>query len=95
MAKKEGQYEVNIVWPKDVHADARIANYFTFTDDGQGVYLAFGHVPPLPVVPEGVTEVTPAVRSTIFLTHQNALQLAGMLKAYAEVKDQASPEGEG
>lgn len=31
-----------MAWPADAYAGAQVSNYFVVTDDGTGVYLAFG-----------------------------------------------------
>ena len=65
MTEENVRIEAKIEWPPDAYAGAAVANFMVLSDDGHGVYLAFGHIPPFPAAPpEGVPTVVPNVRAT-------------------------------
>lgn len=49
-----GQEQINVTihWPSDTYQDAKPANTFVFTDNGDSVCIAFGFMPPPPNVQE-------------------------------------------
>ena len=94
MTENELRVEAKIEWPPDTYAGAAIANFIVLSDDGQGVYLAFGHIPPFPAPPpEGLQTVVPNVRATVYLTYKNAVELGQLLNQFIERK-QGEQQGE-
>lgn len=86
-AGPEGQFEARIDWPADTHVNAALANFIVMSDDGQGVYLAFGHIPPFAQAPpEGLTTVVPNVKASVYLTYKNTFELAQLLTQFVEMK---------
>lgn len=93
--RKQGEFEVGVSWPSDTFEAPHLVNHFIFADDGQGVYLAFGHVAPPAQMANGrtVTSVEASPRAALFLSHTNALQLAEVLREYAQ--DKTNTQGSG
>ena len=85
--------EAKITWPEDAYADAQVSNYFVVTDDGTGVYIAFGFIPPFPgTPPEPLETVTPRIQSSVFVNHANAEQLAEVLEHVATLRAEAQEQ---
>ncbi len=79
--------EAKITWPADAYADAQVSNFFVVTDDGTGVYVGFGFIPPFPgPPPETLETVTPRIQSAVFINHVNAKQLADVLNQVAALR---------
>ena len=84
---KQQQWEARVEWPSDSYANAVVTNHFVISDDGQGFYMAFGHIPPLPgPPPEGLEVIRPEIRASVYLSHQTAEQLAAILGKYVEMR---------
>ncbi|MGV0768702.1 hypothetical protein [Mycobacterium syngnathidarum] len=49
---KPEQIEVTVHWPTDTYKNAKPANLFVFTDNGDSVCLSLGFMPPPPNVKE-------------------------------------------
>lgn len=88
------RFEAKITWPADVYGDAQLANFFVVTDDGTGVYIAFGYIPPFPgPPPESLETVTPRIQSAVFINHANAKQLAEVLDKVPTLRTQQQSKG--
>ena len=88
----QGTFEVKVEWPADVYRDAGISNIFVLSDDGQGLYLGLGHIPPFTGKPPSGVSVMPNVRAAVYLTYQNTAQLAELLNSAVERKKQELQE---
>jgi hypothetical protein len=90
----ETRFEATIVWPTDIYRDADVSNYFVLSDDGQALYLGFGHIPPIPAPPpEGPVTVVPTVRGAVYLTYKNAAELAQLLGQFMQRKQEEPGDG--
>lgn len=77
-------YRIAVRWPTTTHAESKVANLFTFVDDGSHVYFAFGFVPPAPTdVPPPETMEIPPVGS-FQLDRSLIFNLRESLTAYIE-----------
>jgi hypothetical protein len=88
----QGTFEVKVEWPADIYRDAGISNIFVLSDDGQGLYLGLGHVPPFTGEPPAGTTVVPNVRAAVYLTYKNAAELAQLLTDVVERKQKEFQE---
>ncbi|MCW2092534.1 UNVERIFIED_ORG: hypothetical protein M2328_005814 [Rhodococcus erythropolis] len=90
--RNQGEIEVGVTWPSDTFEATQLVNHFVFTDDGQGVYLAFGHVSPPVQMPDELplTNIEATPRAVLFMTHDNAIQLALALQRYTVEKSQSA-----
>jgi hypothetical protein len=82
----QGTVEVKVEWPADIYRDAGIANIFVLSDDGQGLYVGLGHLPPLTGKPPVGVTVVPTVRAAVYLTYKNAAELAQLFTDVVERK---------
>lgn len=94
MTEEGTQFEARIEWPQDTFAGAEVANFIVLSDDGQGVYLAFGHIPPFPArPPEDVPTVVPNVRAAVYLTYKNTAELGQIVNQFFERKQREQQGG--
>ncbi|OBK13700.1 hypothetical protein [Mycobacterium asiaticum] len=84
----EGTVEAQVAWPTDLYREAGVSNIFVLSDDGQGLYLALGHIPPFAGKPSPKITVTPNVRGSVYLTYKNAGELGELLTAAYQRKKQ-------
>lgn len=86
---ESGEVEATVEWPTDIYRQAGVSNIFVLSDDGQGLYVGLGHVPPLSGIPtsDSVT-VVPTVRASVYLTYKNAKELGELLTAAYERRKQ-------
>jgi hypothetical protein len=92
---EQQRFEAKITWPDDAYAAAQVSNLFVVTDDGTGVYIAFGYIPPFPGAPPEVLEtVTPRIQSSVFVNHANAKQLAEVLNKSQHYERRLSREAQ-
>ncbi|QEN14837.1 hypothetical protein ACRDU6_21090 [Mycolicibacterium sp. ELW1] len=88
MADDEYQsIDLKVEWPTDIYRDAAMTNIFVLSDDGQGIYLGMGHIPPFTTSPPaGGATVVPDVRAAVHLTYRNANELAQLLNEIVDRK---------
>lgn len=96
MADEGQSIEARVEWPNDLFEDPAISNLFVLSDDGQGLYLGLGHVPPFTgPAPTGAVTVIPNVCAAVYLTYQHTAELAELLANVVERKRKEIQERQG
>lgn len=85
---------VEVRWAPTAYADPKVANVYTFTDNGTGLFLALGFVPPPPnnvVLPEHV-EITPV--GSFLLERRLVAEIHAQLSQYIANNPHLYPQAE-